>query len=144
MGMNTPYETRLLQAPSSLALSTSRAGAAPASLDHLCQDLTSPTARWHPTPAAPAPPASYHQCPPVSPLIQRMSDAPAPPGPWGSKTAPACSVRPRIATTSPDAAVGPAMHRPPVLALTPLHQHNKVHWEAFSGLTKYLAIGPLH
>lgn len=28
------------------------------------------------------------------------------------------------------------MHHASVLALAPLHQHNKVHWEALSSLTK--------
>jgi len=40
MGRDTFHQTRLLKAPSSLALNTSREGAATASLGNLCQCLT--------------------------------------------------------------------------------------------------------
>lgn len=51
-------------------------------------------------------------------------------GPRGSKTAPICNVGPRIPRANLDFATGPAVYHPPVLALIPLHRHNKVHREA--------------
>ena len=45
VGRDTSQQTRLLTAPSSLALSASREGASPASLGNLCQCLTTLTVK---------------------------------------------------------------------------------------------------
>jgi len=45
VGRDTFHQTRLLKAPSNLALNTSREGAATASLVNLCQGLTTLTVR---------------------------------------------------------------------------------------------------
>jgi len=45
MGRDTSHQTRLLKAPSNLALNTAREGAATASLGNLCQGLTTLTVK---------------------------------------------------------------------------------------------------
>ena len=63
--------------------------------------------------------------PPVGPQHSRAAPAPAPLGPCGCGTAPACNTESQLPTAGPHTVTGPAVRHPPLLTLIPLHRHNK-------------------
>ncbi|XP_026723366.1 uncharacterized protein LOC113490947 [Athene cunicularia] len=73
-----------------------------------------------------APPARQRWGCPRTPQCSRAAAAPAAEGPCGGGTAPAWNVRPKPLTAGPDTDAGPAVRRPHLMALMPLHRHNKV------------------